>query len=58
MVQRPPAGTPDLGEDDFEGPDDGVRVTYPARDEAVVVLPDRVLTLSNRERHVHIGPRA
>ena len=33
-------------EDDFEAPDDGVRVTCPARDDAVVVLPDRVLTFS------------
>jgi hypothetical protein len=28
---RPPAGTPDFGEDDFEGPDDGVRVTCQPR---------------------------
>jgi hypothetical protein len=31
-------GTPDFGEDDFEGPDDGVRVTCRALDYAVVVL--------------------
>jgi Cu/Zn superoxide dismutase len=37
-----------------EAPDDGVRVTCPAWDDAVVVLPDRVLTLSNHERQVHI----
>ena len=59
VVKGPPA-TPDQGEDDFEGRDDGVRVTCPAWDEAVAVLPDQVLTLSNHERQVHIvrGHRA
>jgi hypothetical protein len=51
----PPADTPRSREDDFRAPDDGVLVTCPAWDDAVVVLLDQVLTLSNHERQVHIG---
>jgi hypothetical protein len=45
-----------LGEDEVERIDGGkLRCTGATWSDAVVVLPDQVLTLSNHERQVHIG---